>query len=71
MAYESWTVAEVYWKSEWEGGICGLLEYGGPEIFSPLGLEALAHARRISEGIKFIEKVFDAHQQEIDDYEDE
>lgn len=68
--YESWSIPEVYWKADWEGGICGLLEYGGAEIFTALGPEALMHARRIAEGLAFIAKVFDAHQQEIDEYED-
>lgn len=58
----SWTIKELYDKAEWEGGICGLIEYGGSEIFSALGPEVLEAARDISRGLNLIEAIFNEYE---------
>lgn len=54
----SWTPEELWDKADWEGGVSGLLEYGGPEIFTILGEEAVTAARQVNEGLRFLQKIF-------------
>lgn len=60
--YESWTTGEVYEKADWEGGICGLIDYGGSDIFTPLGPEAVEAAKNIEAGMKVIQTIFDEYE---------
>lgn len=56
--HTSWTPEELWDKADWEGGVAGLLEYGGPEIFTVLGPEAVEAARKADEGLRFLQRLF-------------
>jgi len=45
MAYESWSPQDLANKADWEGGIYELIRWGGYEIFTCLGPEAVELAR--------------------------
>lgn len=66
MSYESWTIGDVYDKLEWEGGIEGLLDYGGAEIFTPLGREAVNAARDIQKGMRTIQNIFETYEAQLE-----
>lgn len=69
--YKDWTIAEVYWKMESEGSIADLVDWGGPEVFTALGPEAVEAARQIDQAVDLIRAIFEAHTQEIEDFTDD
>lgn len=69
--YKDWTIAEVYWKAQSEGGITELINWGGPEVFTALGPAAVEAARHIEDATAEIQAIFDAHEKEIEATMDE
>lgn len=64
--FASWSVAELYWKMDSEGGIAELIRWGGAEVFTALGDEAVEAAYEIEQAMEVINGLFDQHQEEID-----
>ena len=62
--YSDWTKEEVWSKTDWEGGICGVLGWGGPDIFEAFGSDAIEAARKIEENMCVIYELFDQFEKE-------
>lgn len=57
---EGWTPESLWDKADWEGGIAGLIEYGGSEIFRCLGYEAVLAAREVEKNMRILQNIFNA-----------
>lgn len=68
--YAGWTVADLYWKMDSEGGISDLIYWGGPEVFTALGVEAVEAAAAIEIAMDLINRLFDQHSEEIETSEE-
>jgi hypothetical protein len=64
--YNDWTISDVYWKSESEGGIAELINWGGTAVFTALGPDAVEAAKQIEQGIELIQRIFDAQEDLFD-----
>ena len=53
--YADWTPRDVWDKADWEGGICGLMDWGGADAFEALGPEAYQAAQRIQKDIRILQ----------------
>lgn len=49
--FASWTPQDVADKADSEGGVSGILGWGGPEVFECFGEEALRLARIVYDGL--------------------
>lgn len=58
--YAYWTPLEVWEKVDWEGGIEGLLDWGGADAFEALGQEAYEAAQRMEKDARIIRKALNA-----------
>lgn len=58
--YANWTPEEVWEKADWEGGICGLMDWGGADAFEALGWEAYNSAQRMAIDLRIIQKALNA-----------
>ncbi len=58
-------------KLDWEGGIQGLLDWGGSEAFTVLGPAAVLHAADIEYAIRALEEMIYNAEDELRGYEDE
>jgi hypothetical protein len=54
--YADWTKEEVWEKADWEGGICGLMDWGGADAFEALGPDAYAAAQSIETHLRFLQR---------------
>lgn len=64
--YSEWTKEEVWEKQDWEGGVCGLLDWGGADAFEALGPEAYAAAKRMVEDVKLINRLLNEVEEGMD-----
>lgn len=69
--FADWTVADLYWKMDSEGGISDMIYWGGPEVFTALGVEAVDAAKRIELAMDLINWMFEQHAEEIESSEEE
>jgi len=67
--YAEWSIADVYWKADSEGGIANLIEWGGPGVLTALGEPAVQAAWDIVRALDVIRGIFDDHTPELEDYE--
>lgn len=58
--YSDWTPEEVWDKADWEGGVEGLLGWGGADAFEALGPEAYEAAKRIQEDLEILQDALNA-----------
>lgn len=64
--YADWTKEEVWEKQDWEGGICGLMDWGGADAFEALGPEAHKSAKIIEQNIKILQRVLNEVEEGMD-----
>lgn len=55
--YADWTPQDVAVKADWEGGVQGLLDWGGPDAFEGLGEYAYAIAKRIGSDFRELQEL--------------
>lgn len=58
--YSDWTPEEVWEKADWEGGVEGLLDWGGADAFEALGPEAYEIAKVVEQNFKALQAYLDA-----------
>ena len=63
--YADWTPEEVWDKADWEGGICGLFDWGGADAFEALGQDAYSSAKVIEAEMKYLQKALNKVEQEM------
>lgn len=64
--YADWTPEEVWEKQDREGGICGLMDWGGADAFEALGPDAYEAAKVIEQNIRALQRALNAVEEGMD-----
>ncbi len=58
--YSDWAKEDLWDKMDWEGGIEGILEWGGPYVFEVLGPQAVRLATEAKDALRGLQVIIDA-----------